>query len=677
MIPPAKGLAWKSIGQPSAFHGRIGDDRMLAITGLLGLTLLGGEPTKSVDSSALVKLQVRIVDLKGLGWRGPIHQELKPEGRHGAVSVWTTDRNTANAIQNVSHNTFQAPDVSVNNGASAKICNETRKNYVADLERVANGPQGKNTHLAFHPEIDSARDGISAELTCKASADGIEIAGVIDESRILAIHTYQIADSVIDPKTEKVAQRVNAQAQVPEIATCRVEGNWTVPNGRVLVISLGARSSAYQEGKAAVSERVLLIEPTALIPAQTGAIRASSEVLAAWVAANRTPKTKPGKPFPVLSPVPDLRSVNTPTLPVPTLVGAASSSFVPRLQVPFDPKNVCVLAEEDHAHGIQPTRDSGVCSAPIIPALVSSLASPTVAPHPGWKASVRIEAGVALPSAPEDGVMAVLPLSMTHLPFAFPMSWIGFAIEPNRGDEQAPLKQPTPPSRNIMIVDSNVAAPPEDPSSIETADSTLPPLPDDFVHPASGEVLPSPQIPHVQAAKRVDSTIVRTAVQVGSTLPFRFNRSEDVVLFPAPKAIDEDDCPEHVAQRVTRSEFSGCSIQPSFPMSVENVTDARKRLTKLKLFASQPVAIPSDENATRTEFVPFPIHKTDDILTPPHERAKTLTSSSLSFTLKGEDGVCESNSEIRLKAIEAQPVTLRLPMADGSIVEIQARVIKR
>ena len=67
-------------------------------------------------------------------------------------------------------------------------------------------------------------------------------------------------------------------------------------------------------------------------------------------------------------------------------------------------------------------------------------------------------------------------------------------------------------------------------------------------------------------------------------------------------------------------------------------------------------AAKSDDQTARTVFTPTPVLKFDDAVTAPPDRAKTtVQGSTLSFSLKGADGSCESNSEIRLKAIEAQP----------------------
>ena len=55
---------------------------------------------------------------------------------------------------------------------------------------------------------------------------------------------------------------------------------------------------------------------------------------------------------------------------------------------------------------------------------------------------------------------------------------------------------------------------------------------------------------------------------------------------------------------------------------------------------------------------------------------KTVRGATLGLQLKTADGECEYDSGISLKAIEAQPVTVRIPMADGTIVEIQAKVVK-
>ncbi len=51
--------------------------------------------------------------------------------------------------------------------------------------------------------------------------------------------------------------------------------------------------------------------------------------------------------------------------------------------------------------------------------------------------------------------------------------------------------------------------------------------------------------------------------------------------------------------------------------------------------------------------------------------------SSIGVCLKSADGECQYESEVRLKTLGAEPMVVSVPMPDGSIVEIQARIVKK
>ena len=56
--------------------------------------------------------------------------------------------------------------------------------------------------------------------------------------------------------------------------------------------------------------------------------------------------------------------------------------------------------------------------------------------------------------------------------------------------------------------------------------------------------------------------------------------------------------------------------------------------------------------------------------------SKPASLGTLGLTLTSESGACEFDSSVRLKGITDRPITVRVPMADGSVVEIQARVVE-
>ena len=59
---------------------------------LLAILMLGGNPPSSPQQSAggdSVRVHYRLLTMKGLDWRGPVHGQLAPAARQGTSTVWT------------------------------------------------------------------------------------------------------------------------------------------------------------------------------------------------------------------------------------------------------------------------------------------------------------------------------------------------------------------------------------------------------------------------------------------------------------------------------------------------------------------------------------------------------------------------------------------------------------
>ena len=606
---------------------------MLAILGWISLTLLGGAPTPD-GPEGLVRVEVRLMEMKGVSWRGAAFHELTPQGLHGAASVWISNKAGLKILSEQAHEVVRCPLAVTDEGASSQIRSETQHNYVAHLKRVADGPPGENTAVAYEPVIGTINDGVTAEFSCRAVAGGTLVKVTVDDSRLLGFDTVNVADSVTNPKTKKKSQLLNVHVQVPELTTCHVAGEWLVPRGGALVVGFGAKSIVTGKARSSGRERVVVIEPEIL---KTKDVVRDSMVIAG--------------------------------------VHIPMEGFEPRPGDRVEP------ARYTRPKPVAPKSIAAARPIPISPTVLPLLASPTLAPRGGWKATVRLEARTTPPTRTDENVVTAmcLPLSAAPLPIRLANVWLSASIEPRR-DESAGLRMATPPTRGLPT-----------PITIDGQVVDLPPLPDDFVQLAStSQPTPTPQtLLAAVAARPLDARLDGLLDQFLAKRHATLNQiaCEEVVLYPAPNQ-------DHLIP------FRTDGMVTAVPLASDKIAAAKVRLQRLKYFQSAPPAVvvrdlspaattaegtkidadflrtyyahlfrSSDGNANVIERQPAHID-------PPTAEKATVRGATLGLQLKTADGECEFDSGISLKAIEAQPVTVRIPMADGTIVEIQAKVVK-
>lgn len=621
---------------------------MLAIMGWVSLTLLGGAPTPDGPGD-LVRVEVRVMEMKGLAWRGEAFHTLTPLKPQGAASVWIASGAGLKILGEQADQVVRLPLAATAEHAASQIKNETHHNYVGQLKRIADGPPGESTVVAYQPVIATITDGVVAEISCRAVAGGTMVKATVDDRNLLGFHTVNVADSVTDPRTKKKTPVLNVHVQVPELTTCHVAGEWLVPRGDVLVVGFGAKSD--RRSHSGVGERVVVIEPESL--------KTRDVELEELVIGGVKIPLEGFEPGPFKSADDRVR-----------VAGYSRPKPMPP-KVVVDPRPM-----------------------PISPTVLPLLASPTLAPRAEWKATVRLEARVTPPAPSDQDVLTVmcLPLSPTPFPIRLANVWLGASIEPRRNDP-ARMPMAAPPMRGLPT-----------PISVDGKVVELPRLPDDSVHlaglTATGEPLPTPQCFMATVTPRplrtLDAGVERILDQFFANryaTPNQF-ACDEVVIYPASTT-----GMAQVFDPSPQAPFQGGCFGTALPLAAERLAAARARLQRLEDSPPAPPVVvirdlppgatmaegtKTDANFLRTYYAnlfrsadgtakvveghPIPIEL-------PAVPKRDVRGATLGLQLVAADGECEYNSGISLKAIRTQPVTVRIPMADGTVVELQARVV--
>lgn len=288
--------------------------------GLLSLALLGADDTRGA-SGPVMQYQVRVLEMDGLGWRETLYSRLQPAARQGNATVWTGDGAVVAALAGRAARVVMAPRVTAAPESLAHVSQLVTHKVTAQLTRHANGPVDQAVAVAYTPEHEDVRDGCQFTISGRKLDQGVLAKVVVDDTRIAAIHRVTLSETVPAKDKDADPSKLTPQLEVPEVVKSTAQGEWLIPNGGALVISLGAHTVDDGQGKALVRERVMLIEAQSAIrqasfTSEKGAGRAFSYTLPPRPAAEEGAMPVPATPSRTL---PQARTGDGTLVPLPPL----------------------------------------------------------------------------------------------------------------------------------------------------------------------------------------------------------------------------------------------------------------------------------------------------------------------------------------------------------------------
>jgi hypothetical protein len=235
----------------------------MGISCIAALMVLLETPAASAVGGVLVGYEVRVVEMKGLDWRGRAHAELRPIERQHGASVWIAPRAAVSKILAEASRVVYTPKPATGRDVPADIRTTLCYPYVAHLERRADGPVGKATAVGYLPHIDQVEESLNVGVRCRKVDGGVQTQVNLEETRLAMLTTYEIHEMVqpSEPSSKAEPTHIKAPIQVPEIIHGEVQGDWRVPFDHVLVIGLGIHTTQDKKGKSSLLERVAIIEP--------------------------------------------------------------------------------------------------------------------------------------------------------------------------------------------------------------------------------------------------------------------------------------------------------------------------------------------------------------------------------------------------------------------------------
>jgi hypothetical protein len=312
---------------------------------------------------------VQYMETGGLGWREAVLSHLKPVARQGAATVWTAPHTVAcrlvNEVEkNPAGKILQTPKVVAANGAPVHISSRSNRQLVTQVS-------WSGEDRAAEPSAEKVRTGWLATMIGRRLDQGVLVQLVFEDTQISAIHNVKIAESCADtcgkaasawvPKPaaggsttkacgaplivnrtddaaetacseekcvkaqgccetanddpfEKDAEVQQLTIQVPEIRSLEVAGEWLIPKDEVLLVSFGVYTTADQNGKAVVKERLAMIRAAeiAAAPAANQPGRVAFAPIAPMAVPGPAPARTAPSPVPLVAPPP----VVVPAVPI-------------------------------------------------------------------------------------------------------------------------------------------------------------------------------------------------------------------------------------------------------------------------------------------------------------------------------------------------------------------------
>ena len=236
-------------------------------SGLLALAMVAADGP-SCPPVETTTYQVRVLTMDGLDWRTSSYTRLQPVAHQGTSTIWTADRALAASLADRAKGT--SPCHTITAVGEAVMTKADSVNYVAAMDRVADGPINQSSAIAFVPRPERIEEKFAIRVAGRKLDQGVLTKLAIEETHVDVIHGVAQTETLVpvasktpknpDGPPSETKTAITSSVQVPEISQASVAGEWLIPDDGVLIVSLGVKTAADDQGKAVVRERIAVVE---------------------------------------------------------------------------------------------------------------------------------------------------------------------------------------------------------------------------------------------------------------------------------------------------------------------------------------------------------------------------------------------------------------------------------
>ncbi|SIO03309.1 hypothetical protein SAMN05444166_2126 [Singulisphaera sp. GP187] len=226
---------------------------------LFVVALLGADSSPNPGHPP-IQYRVKLLEMDGLKWRESIYARLQPVSRQGSCSIWTANQELIKPLVDQASRVLMSPQVMADPDAMAVYSQRTTRKVASQLTRHADGPVDHALAVAYTTDHEDLREGCQFTMSGRKLDQGMLVRMVVEETRIAAIHQVKLTEFVPKKDEQDEPTTLSPKLDVPEVVKESLQGEWLIPNGGVLVASLGAHTIDDGHGKAVVRERLMLVE---------------------------------------------------------------------------------------------------------------------------------------------------------------------------------------------------------------------------------------------------------------------------------------------------------------------------------------------------------------------------------------------------------------------------------
>jgi hypothetical protein len=178
--------------------------------------------------------ETKFIEVNGLDWRTELAGKLKLIRSQNGTSVWLIRKSDCVSLFKHTSNVVTAPKVTVFESNEATISNKTTRLYVKSVQWIEDGRGG----FAGKPEVGQIGDGHTLKIQGRKLDQGVLAKVDLDSTRIMSIGNFPVSRAYTDDKGKPA--ELAAITQQPDLLSAKAVGEWLVPEGHVLLISMGA-----------------------------------------------------------------------------------------------------------------------------------------------------------------------------------------------------------------------------------------------------------------------------------------------------------------------------------------------------------------------------------------------------------------------------------------------------
>ena len=242
---------------------------MSFLTGLVAVALLGADGSNAEGPSSPIVYEVKILEMRGLSWRGSMQSQIQTVSSQGGATVWIAPGVVGPRLVGICDKVVAAPKVTAAQMSSVAIqdSGHWRVPFDSRAGRRIEVNQASHATITLMDEVHAeTRTGLSLKVQGRKLDQGVLASVSISDQQVTALHNVILSGRRAVPAPDASApMTLPPMIHVPELTQCDVSGEWLIPNNGVLIVSLGVHTFA-DSGNACVRERLALIQARETTP---------------------------------------------------------------------------------------------------------------------------------------------------------------------------------------------------------------------------------------------------------------------------------------------------------------------------------------------------------------------------------------------------------------------------